>query len=99
MKSYSNDLRERIVAGRQNGASAEELAQRFGVSKRSVERYWQRQQATGSIAPKQRGGYRRSVLEGHDEQLRQWIGAIQGGSGKSGRCGQRDGPVATCGHA
>ena len=78
MKSYSNDLRERIVAGRQKGQSAQELAQRFGVSKRSVERYWQRQVQTGSIAPKQRGGYRRSILEGHDEQLRQWIKADPG---------------------
>ena len=51
MKSYSNDLRERIVAGRQQGRSAQELAKRFGASKRSVERYWQRQQETGSVAP------------------------------------------------
>jgi transposase len=78
MKSYSNDLRERIVAGREQGASAQELAKRFGVSKRSVERYWQRQQETGSIVPKQRGGYRRSVLAGHDEDLRQWIKAEPG---------------------
>jgi transposase len=78
MKSYSNDLRDRIVTGRQKGASAQELAKRFGVSKRSVERYWQRQQETGSSGPKQRGGYRRSVLEGHDEQLRQWIKAEPG---------------------
>ena len=42
MKSYSNDLRERIVAGRESGQSAEELAKRFNVSKRSVERYCQR---------------------------------------------------------
>ena len=41
-------------------------------------RYWQRQQQTGSIAPKQRGGYRRSALEGHDAHLRQWIKAEPG---------------------
>ena len=75
MKSYSVDLRERVVAGRQKGQSAEELAKRFGVCKRSVERYWSRQQETGSVAPKQRGGYRRSRLEGHDETLRGWINA------------------------
>ena len=73
MKSLSIDLRERVVAGRQKGQSAEELAKRFGICKRSVERYWSRQQETGSVAPKQRGGYRRSRLEGHDETLRGWI--------------------------
>ena len=78
MKSYSNDLRERIVAARADGHSAEELARRFALSKRSVERYWQRQQETGSVAPKRRGGYRRSLLEGHDGQLRRWIKAEPG---------------------
>jgi transposase len=73
MKSYSNDLRERIVAAREQGHSAQELAKLFGVSKRSVERFWQRQQATGSFAPKRRGGYRRSALEKHDARLRGWI--------------------------
>jgi transposase len=73
MKSYSMDLRERLVAGRARGQSAEELARQFKVSKRSVERYWSRQQKTGSAAPKQRGGYRRSRLAGHEETLRTWI--------------------------
>jgi len=75
MKSYSLDLRERVVAGRQKGQSAEELAKRFGICKRSVERYWERQQQTGSVAPKQRGGYRRSRLVGHEATLRDWIEA------------------------
>lgn len=73
MKSYSIDLRERLVAGRQRGQSADELSRLFGVSKRSVERYWKRRQQDSTIEPKARGGYRRSCLEGHDEVLRQWI--------------------------
>ena len=73
MQSYSLDLRERLVAGRQRGQSAEELARAFGVSKRSVERYWKRQQQEGTAQAKPRGGYRRSCLEGQDEQLREWI--------------------------
>jgi transposase len=73
MKSYSVDLRERIVAARLRGDSAEEVARRFGVSKRSVERYWKLQQQNGSVAGKRRGGYRRSVLEGHDARLRRWL--------------------------
>lgn len=73
MKSYSIDLRERLVAGRQRGQGAEELARLFNVSKRSVERYWKRHQEEATLQPKARGGYRRSRLEGHDEMLRQWI--------------------------
>ena len=73
MKSYSNDLRECLVAGRERGQRAADFARTFGLSKRSVERYWSRQQKTGSSAPKQRGGYRRSVLESHDARLRRWI--------------------------
>ncbi len=73
MKSYSNDLRERVVVARKRGDSAAEVARLFGISKRSVERYWRRHQDSGSIAPKQRGGYRRSRLAGREETLRQWI--------------------------
>jgi transposase len=73
MKSYSLDLRERIVAARARGDSAAEVAKRFAVSKRSVERYWKLRQQNGSVAGKRRGGYRRSALEGHDQRLRHWI--------------------------
>jgi transposase len=73
MKSYSIDLRERLVAGRQRGQSAEELSRVFGVSKRSVERYLKRHVQEGTLAAKARGGYRRSRLEGHDALLHQWI--------------------------
>jgi len=75
MKSYSNDLREKVVKRRERGHSAAEVARWFGISKRSVERYWRQQQDRGSIAPKQRGGYRRSRLVGHEETLRGWIAA------------------------
>lgn len=67
------ELRERIVAARKEGHSAAEVAKWFKVSKRSVERYWASYVQDGSVAPKKRGGYRRSRLEGHDESLREWI--------------------------
>jgi len=73
MQTYSRDLRERIVAGRQRGQSAEEIARLFAVSKRSVERFWKKYLDTGAIEPKQRGGYRRSCLAKHDAKLRRWI--------------------------
>ena len=73
MKTYSRDLRERMVAARREGHSAQEIARLFRVSKRSVERFWNKYLATGAIEPKQRGGYRRSRLEKHDSKLRRWI--------------------------
>ena len=63
MRSCTQDMRERIVAARRAGHSAEELARLFGVSKRSVERYWTQYLETGAVAAKPRGGYRRSRLE------------------------------------
>jgi transposase len=74
MRTYSHDLRERIIAAREDGHSAEEVARLFRVSRRSVERYWRKYQSTGAVEPEQRGGYRRSCLEGHDRSLRAWIG-------------------------
>lgn len=73
MRSYTQDLRERIVAARQEGHSAEELAKLFRVSKRSVERYWTQHVETGTVVAKRRGGYRRSCLEEHDTTLQRWL--------------------------
>ncbi len=73
MKTCLVELRERIVRARAKGRSADEVARLFEVSKRSVERYWAQHQSTGSVQPKQRGGYRRSRLEGHDGSLEDWI--------------------------
>jgi transposase len=74
MRTYSRDLRERIIAAREKGHTTAEVAQLFRVSKSSVERYWNQYQRTGKFEPKQRGGYRRSCLESHDGSLRAWIG-------------------------
>lgn len=74
MRTYSHDLRERIIAAREKGHSTAEVAQLFRVSKSSVERYWNQYRRTGKFEPKQRGGYRHSCLEGHDGSLRAWIG-------------------------
>jgi transposase len=73
MRTYSTDLRERIVAARKRGYSAAETARLFKLSKRSVERFCKLHATTGSLQPKRRGGYRRSRLEKHDETLRRWI--------------------------
>lgn len=72
-QSYGVQLRERIVAARKDGHSAREVAKWFKVSKRSVERFWNSYQKSGSVEPMQRGGYRRSRMEAHATTLRQWI--------------------------
>jgi transposase len=73
MRPLSQDLRQRIVAARERGAGTGEVSRRFGVSRKSVERFWKQHSVTGACLPKQIGGYRRSRLEKHDRTLRRWI--------------------------
>ena len=56
MKSYSEDLRKKIVAAVQRGMSKSEAARLFGVSLSSVKRYVGRASSGESLAPKKRPG-------------------------------------------
>jgi transposase len=71
----SEDLRRRIIAARAEGGGTGEVCQRFGVSRKSVERFWNQHQACGHCRPKQIGGYRVSRLKKHEQRLRRWIAA------------------------
>src|SRR3712207_9569167 len=51
MRAYSMDLRERVVAAVDAGMRPAQVAARFEVSVRSVERYLARRRTTGSLAP------------------------------------------------
>ena len=73
MRPLSEDLRRRIIQARQQGAGTGEVCQRFGVSRKSVQRFWRQHQRTGHCRPKQIGGYRRSRLAQHGRTLRRWI--------------------------
>lgn len=64
-RPYSDDLRERVVAAMQSGASCRSVAARFGVAPSSVVKWTQRLAQTGSVSPAQMGGYRRPLLEPH----------------------------------
>jgi transposase len=75
MQPLSQDLRKRIIAARKRGAGTGEVCQRFGVSRKSVERFWKQHCLTGTCQPKKIGGYRRSCLAEHDRTLRRWIAA------------------------
>jgi len=72
MRPFSEDLRERIIAGRKENRSAAELSERFGVCKRTVERYWERYQKEGKALARKIGGQRPPKLGGHDAHLRRW---------------------------
>jgi len=57
MRSYSMDLRERVVAACDEGIDPRaEIAERFRVSESWIRRLLQRRRETGSLAPKPRGG-------------------------------------------
>ena len=73
MRPLSQDLRQRIIAARGRGEGTGEVCRRFGVSRKSVERFWKEHRLTGECRPKQIGGYRRSRLAKHDRTLRRWI--------------------------
>ena len=75
MRPLSEDLRQRIIAAREKGAGTGEVCQRFGVSRKSVQRFWKQHRLTGHCRPKQIGGYRRSRLRPHERTLRRWIAA------------------------
>jgi len=64
-RPLSNDLRERVVAAAAAGESCRSVAERFGVAVSSVVKWSQRQRATGSVAPRKMGGYRKPILDPH----------------------------------
>ena len=75
MRPYSEDLRARIIAGKQAGESSAQVAARLRVHVRTVERYWERYGEKGHCRPGQIGGHRRSRLEGHEKTVESWIKA------------------------
>ena len=68
-KSYSGDLRERVIEAVQiEGVSRREAAERFDVSASSAVKWMQRWNESRSAAPKPRGGSV-SPLEAHAERI------------------------------
>lgn len=71
MKSYSNDLRRRIVAAYETGDySQDEIAELFGVCQKTVSNFVRRKDETGSPDRLPRGGGRQPQL---NERVRQSI--------------------------
>jgi transposase len=59
-RALSLDLRERVIAAIEAGASCGQAAERFGVAKASAIRWHARFRAEGEIAAKPMGGDRHS---------------------------------------
>jgi transposase len=64
-KSYSLDLRERVVRVVEAGRSCHAAAAQFSVSVSFVVRLMKAVRATGSLAPKPSGGRRHAKLDPH----------------------------------
>jgi transposase len=61
MRSYSPDLRERIVEAVEGGASMASVARTFRVSYRTVQRYVARKKTTGDLAQRIGSGRPRRI--------------------------------------
>lgn len=68
-KPLDLDLRRRLVAAVEAGASCRSVAARFEVSESAVIKLMRRYRATGSLACGKMGGHRRPVLEAERDWL------------------------------
>jgi len=71
----SLDMRKRIVAAVEGGASRRSAAARFAVSESAAVKLMQRWQRTGRLDPGQMGGHRPVVLAEHDGLVRDLVAA------------------------
>lgn len=74
----SQDLRKRLVRAVGNGNSARQVAGRFEVSPSAVIKLVKRVRQTGSTEPAKIGGYRKPMLEGHEDLLRELTASRKG---------------------
>jgi transposase len=76
MKSYSVDLREKIVAAHiQKNISIRKVADMFSVSKSLVQKLVKQQKLDGNLQPKPRGKPQFSYLTNADTDLRELVEA------------------------
>ncbi|HAU37933.1 MAG TPA: transposase [Phycisphaerales bacterium] len=75
MKTYSNDLRERVVrACDEKVGTRKEIAKLFGVSTAWIRRLLQRRRESGDFSARRRGGCKPPKFVGKKlEQLRTWV--------------------------
>jgi transposase len=71
----SLDIRKRIVAAVEAGASRRAAAERFAVSESAAVKLLQRWEQTGSLEPGQMGGHRQFGLAAHEQLVRDLVAA------------------------
>jgi transposase len=72
---YSNDFRWKIIGAVRRGNKRREVAEQFDVSPGFVIKLMQRFEATGDVAPAKFGGFKKSPLLAHEQQIRDWLAA------------------------
>lgn len=72
---YSNDLRIRIIQAIKSGKQSKpKIAQHFSVSNYFIYSLWSHYQETGSVNPKQIGGYvKPKVDKVGEEHIKEWL--------------------------
>jgi transposase len=68
MKTYSQDLREKMLAAVDRGMPRKEAVYAFSVSPATLKRWLRRRRETGSVAPKRRPGMRPRIGGVDDER-------------------------------
>ncbi len=65
-RSYSEDLRVRVIAAVRGGLSTRQAAARFGIGALTVGTWYRRYRATGEIAARKQGQPSGSKLDAHE---------------------------------
>lgn len=73
-KSYSQDLRERVVAAIEGGMSTGQAAVRFSIGKATAGTWARLKRSQGNVLPAKQGKPKGSVLDAHADLI---LGAIE----------------------
>ena len=77
-KTYSEDLRRRIVADTDKGLSIRAVAGKYSVSPSFVSKISSLWRQEGSVAARRRGGYKRHALEPHAGAIKRKLAENKG---------------------
>ena len=73
MRAYSQDIRDRVLAGLGRGESISDLSRRLEVGRQFIYGVRDRQVEDGERSSRRQGGYRISRLKGQEDTLRSWL--------------------------
>ena len=75
MVPYSKDLRTRVLADRDAGMAAKDVAAKFRVSLSWANRLVQRRRETGEVAPRPQTVFKKQAFAGQEDRLRALVDA------------------------